>query len=76
MKRCLFTVFTTEEHMNRSPELSSRPDSFRCAAERVLRRTAQAWVLPPPAAAASARKTAPVGVALSRQRDADRQTCC
>jgi hypothetical protein len=75
MKRRLFTVFPTGEHMNRSPEFSSRPDSLRCAAERVLRRTAQAWVLPPPAAA-RALEIAAVGVALSRQREADRPTCC
>lgn len=76
MKRCLFTVFPTEEHMNRPSELSCRrPDSFQCAAERVLRITAHAWVLPSPAAA-SALAIARVGIALSRRRDADRLTCC
>ena len=71
MKRCLVTVFPTGEHMNSSPELSSRPDPFRCAAKRVLRRTAQAWVLTPPAGE-MAPEIATVGVALSRQPDADR----
>lgn len=75
MKRRLFTVFPTEERMNRSSELPSGLDSFWCVAERVLRITAQAWVLPPPATA-SALAIARAAASFSRRRDAAKLTCC
>ena len=63
----------TGERITRVSEFSS-PNVCRCVAERVLQRTAQAWVLPPPTTA-SAPAMACAKVAFPRQRDASHPAC-